>query len=208
MQVKGDKSYLYWRKQLHKKIRIEKLRGRTILDIGCGTGEDAFYLAKIAKKVYAFDIQAYDDWEKFKSSTLIFSVANGYHMPFGKNMFDGVFLKDVLHHVDEPEKILKEIKRVSKKGAAILIVEGNRYNPIFYMHMTKMHGHEHLSKNTFIKLIGKYFDNVTFMQFESHYIPFLSFPLYVLIEGFIETMFDHLPILNRFQSYNLAIIKE
>lgn len=208
MQVKQDKSYSYWRKHLYKKIQIEKLRGRTILDIGCGTGEDAFYLSKIARKVYAFDIEKADIWRKFLSSKLIFSVADAYNIPFKDSTFDGIFLKDVLHHVDHPEKILEEIKRVARKGALIFIVEANRYNPIFFIHMTKMRGHEHLSQGKFRGLIKNYFHTVSFQQFESHYLPFLSFPLYLLIENSIEKMFEKLPLLNRFQSYNLAIIEK
>ena len=207
MQTNQDKTYVYWREELHKKIHMEKLRGRTVLDVGCGTGEDAFYLSQIAKKVHAFDIEKSDMWKDFASSKLSFSVANAYKIPFEDNSFNGVFLKDVLHHVSQPEKVLQEIKRVAKKGSYILIIEGNRYNPIFYIHMTKMRGHEHLARNVFMKLIKKYFRNAEFFQFESHYIPFLPYPLYVVIEGAIEASFTYVPLLNRFKSYNLAIIK-
>lgn len=126
-------------------------------------------------------------------------------MPFGNKVFDGVLLKDVLHHVKRPEKVLEEIDRVTVKGSIIILIEANRYNPLFYIHMTKMLGHEHLTGKKFKELIGKRFVNVVFYHFESHFYPDR------LIQGFLKLLqlfMEKTPLLNNFLSYNVAVIKK
>lgn len=199
---------LAYRDKVYKKINIRVLKNRTVLDVGCGLGVVSLYLSQIAKKVVAFDIQKAREWKKYKKKNLSFHVANAEKMPFRDNIFDGVYLQDVLHHVKHPEKVLKEIDRVTSEKSIIILLEGNRYNPIMYLHMTKLRGHEHLSGSRFKKIVKQRFKNVEFRKFESHYLPFLNDTSYEFVEGFIEFVFEKLPVLNNFPSYNLAIIKK
>lgn len=54
-------------------------------------------------------------------------------MPFRDAVFDKVYLRDILEHLDDPLKCLKESLRVAKDGACfeILIPVDARYPPIF-----------------------------------------------------------------------------
>lgn len=181
------------------------MRSRRVLDVGCGNGEDAFNLSKIARKVTAFDIEEFQEWKKYKNPNLSFEIADAQCMPFKNKIFDGVLLKDVLHHVGKPEKVLKEIDRVTTKGAVIILIEANRYNPLFYIHMTKILGHEHLTRKIFKKLIKKRFANVAFYCFESHFYP------NKLVQSFLKLLqlfMEKIPLLNNFLSYNVAVIKK
>ena len=120
-------------------------------------------------------------------------------------MFDGVLLKDVLHHVGKPEKVLKEIDRVAVGGSIIILIEANRYNPLFYIHMTKILKHEHLTRKQFKKLIGERFANAAFYHFESHYYP------NELVQGFLKLFqffMEKTPFLNNLLSYNVAVINK
>ena len=194
-----------YKEGLYKKIHFNLLRNREVLDIGCGDGEDAFNLSKIAKKVIAFDVKKFQEWRKYKNSKLSFKVADAQNMFFKNKMFDGVLLKDVLHHVEEPKKALMEIERVTKKGSVIILIEANRYNPLFYIHMTKILGHEHLTQKKFKELIRERFVNVAFYHFESHFYP------NKLIQGFLKLLqlfMEKTPLLNNFLSYNVAVIKK
>lgn len=202
MQSELRKKY---KEDLYKKIHLNLLRNREVLDIGCGDGEDAFNLSKIAKKVTAFDVKKFQEWEKYKNSKLSFKIADAQNMFFKKKMFDGVLLKDVLHHVGKPEEALKEIERVTKKGSVIILIEANRYNPLSYIHMTKMLDHEHLTRKKFKKLIGERFMNATFYHFESHFYP------NKLIQSFLKLLqlfMEKTPLLNNFLSYNVAVIRK
>jgi len=207
MLSNDPKNYWFWKKKFYKKIGIDFLKGRIILDAGCGNGDDAWYVSNIAKKVYGFDVEKFKEW-KLYNSRVMFRVADAQNMPYKNKFFDGLYIKDVLHHVQDPEKVLFEIDRVTKKGAHILIIEGNRYNPLFYIHMTKMRGHEHFSQKKFKHLISKRFHQVSFRQFESHYIPCPSHTLFRVLTSCLEKTFEVTPLLNKFQSYNIAVIEK
>lgn len=184
---------------------LDFFRGRNVLDLGCGDGEDALAISKYAKKVTALDIAKNNNWGRIKPENLTFVIGNGEKLPFRSGQFNAVFEKDTLHHVDDLEKVMGEIKRVVSKKARIILVEGNRYNPLFYIHMTKMLGHEHFPQIKFKELVLKYFPTARFIHFESHFVPFINKPLFkILIK--LEKVLSKIFILRPFLSYNVAII--
>lgn len=197
-----------FKKDFYQRIGgLKKFSSRNVLDLGCGDGEDAFEISKYAKTLVGVDIEENELWKKRKKANLKFKVAQAEKLPFPADTFNGLFLKDVIHHVGDVEKTLKEIKRVTTKDALIVLIEGNRYNPLFYIHMTKINHHEHLTQKEFKKLVLKYFPNAKFIYFESHYIPYLSLGMtrfYKKIERAISRLFFLKPLL----SYNVAIIGE
>lgn len=185
---------------------LDVFKGKTILDVGCGDGDDASYISKYAKIVIGIDIIKDGKWRERTSNKLKFKIGDAQKLPFKNSEFDGIFLKDVLHHVESPTKVMAEIKRVATKDAVVMIIEGNRYNPIFYVHMTKMAGHEHLSQGEFIKLISAYFPTARFLHFESHFLPFFNpWSLKIMIR--VERLLDKLSFLKPILSYNAAIKK-
>ena len=185
---------------------LYEFKGRYVLDLGCGNGEDALEIAKYAKKVIGVDIIKNTSWKKRKKTNLSFRISAAEKLPFKTNSFDGLFLKDVIHHVQDVEKTLKEIKRVTTKNAFIIIIEGNRYNPLFYVHMTKMNGHEHLTQANFKKLIKKYFPSAKFIHFEAHFVPIINDSLFKLLI-FVEKIIGKISLLKPILSYNTAVIK-
>lgn len=184
---------------------LDQYRNKNVLDLGCGDGEDAYEISKFAKNVTGVDITYNPNWEKRKSKKLNFIISKAEKLPFKANMFDGLFLKDVIHHVEDIEKTLKEIKRVTSKDALIILIEGNRYNPIFYIHMTKILGHEHLTQEDFKKLVLKYFPDSKFIHFEAHFIPFLSVRVFKVFIR-LERILAKVPLISKLLSYNAAII--
>lgn len=201
-------SIKYFKKDFYERIGgLKRFSNKRVLDLGCGDGEDAFEISKFAKSVTAVDIEKNDLWKIRKRTNLKFKVAPAEKLPFKANTFDGLFLKDVIHHVNDIEKTLKEIKRVTTKGAVIILIEGNRYNPLFYIHMTKILGHEHLTQNHFKKLVKRYFPKARFVYFESHYIPFLSLRMSIFYKE-IEKFLSKLPFIKQLLSYNVALIND
>lgn len=179
--------------------------GRNVLDVGCGDGEDAYAISKYAKKVVGIDIVRHKNWERLQSRKLKFLVGDAQELPFKNGYFSGLFEKDVLHHVNNPEKALSEIRRVVSKSTKIMLVEGNRYNPLFYVHMTKLGGHEHFSQGKFKEMVLKYFPNASFSHFESHFVPIIGTSILKLIIR-LEKFMDRIPFLAPLLSYNAAVV--
>jgi ubiquinone/menaquinone biosynthesis C-methylase UbiE len=121
--------------------------GETMLDSGCGDGEDAFMRLKFFKKITATDIESNPRWEEFKNENLVFMKCDSEKLPFDDKSFDTVMEKDMLHHASNPENALKEMARVAKKR--VIVVEANRYNPLFYVNLTLRGNHQHFNQKRF-----------------------------------------------------------
>ncbi|MFA5162809.1 MAG: class I SAM-dependent methyltransferase [Elusimicrobiales bacterium] len=103
--------------------------GYKILDVGCGTGVIAEHIASNLgdSQVFGIDI----DDEKIKGNTLKyghknlkFDVGDCYKIPYPDNYFDAVYCRFLLMHLDEPQKAVKAMARVVKKGGIVLAHEG------------------------------------------------------------------------------------
>jgi len=114
---------------------IGNVKGKRILNLGCGLGEEAVYLAKLEAKVTAIDIS-----NKMLSFTkrlaLKYNVDNiSYHrmsaeeLIFDDALFDLVVGCNILHHVNIV-KTINEVKRVLKKNGAAVFCEPLTYNPL------------------------------------------------------------------------------
>ncbi len=205
-KVLDDASQVF-RKDLYNRIGIPKLFShKKVLDLGCGYGIDAYNLTHFADSVVGADIDLHPQWNQFRGKKLKFIKGNSSNLPFKDNSFDGVYLKDLIHHVDNIDKTLSEIKRVTKPGGNIVIVEGNRYNPIFYLYATKIRGHDHFTQSEFKSMILNLFPSVNFLYLEA-YPPF-TFPKRIFkVVLFVEKIINKLIFLNPIFSYNVAVIK-
>lgn len=193
-------------KDIFTKLGVSFKKGSTILDVGCGDGIiTVFFREMFGLKVYGIDIYKsllLDPSIKFKKGSI-------YKIPFNKNTFDYIFLKNIVHHVDEPRqrkdyliKALLELKRVCKKNGKIIIIEANRYNPLFYPHMVIFGKHDHFRQSYFISLVNSVFPIAGFKFFEAHLYPFPPFiKVFKLYERLME-MFSP----RAFLAYNVAII--
>ena len=106
------------------KENIGHIENLTVLDVGCGNG---YFTSNFSKFSYTVGL----DYSRFMLSInpcnkLIQSSA--LSLPFKDNTFDLVFCSNLLHHIDDPTKAIKEMKRVSRKF--VIISEPNRNNPL------------------------------------------------------------------------------
>jgi len=194
-------------KDIFKKLSYDFVPGKKLLDVGCGPCKDSLLLKEMYKlEVYSTDIYKHENVDLFN---LNFKEGSILKLPYEDKSFDYVFLHDVLHHIDEENQSyeihllgLKELKRVCKKGGTIIIVEANRYNPLFYPHMVKMLGHNHWKQRYFKKVLTKVFDNVEFKYFEAH-----SYPKDLLWFGRTFEFFMERLSPKMFLAYNVAVIK-
>lgn len=108
--------------RLRKTLRILKRAvgtGMKLLDVGCG---DATAISSVGRgKLFGLDI-SYNILEMApdsRDSKLV--QGTGGNIPFGAGVFDVVTCLEVLEHVRNPRKVLKEIKRVVKRGGYVLL---------------------------------------------------------------------------------------
>lgn len=199
--------YGQYKNDIFNKLDFNFEKGKKILDLGCGDCSDAeIFIKEYGLDTYGVDIYKHENVEK--TNSLKFSEAGIFSIPFSDETFDYVFLHDILHHIDEEGQSyekhvrgLRELKRVVKKGGHIIIVEGNRFNPLFYPHMVKMMGHNHFKQAYFKKIINDVFDQVSFKFFESHLYPQKYLKFWKLYEKLME---KYIP--DPFLAYNIAII--
>ncbi len=198
-----------YKKDVFRKMGITFTKGKMLLDVGCGDGLDSkIFIEKYGLKTHGIDIYKHESIEEIKKLT--FKRGSIFKIPYKNNFFDYVFLHDVLHHINEGEqsqkmhlRALDELKRICKRGGQIIILEANRYNPLFYPHMVKMRGHNHFRQDYFKKIVITKFPNTKFKYFEAHsYPPFLLYPFKIF-----EFIMEKIPFFRPFIAYNLAIIK-
>jgi ubiquinone/menaquinone biosynthesis C-methylase UbiE len=194
-------------KDLLDRAKTTKLfENKKVLDVGCGFGTGSLIISQKAKEVIGLDITEYEEWKLFKSKKLKFIKGSSSKLPFKDNIFDGVHLKDLLHHIKDVDKTLEEIKRVTKPNGIIIIYEANRYNPLFYLYITKLCGHDHFTQAEFKKLLNDKFPDNRFIHSEA-YPPFrLPMPLFKHILS-IEKKINKLSFLRPIFTYNIAVVK-
>jgi len=84
----------------------------SVLDIGCGNGAAAYYFSKLIPLTVAGDYAI--DWQGFPLKSFHSLYFNAYQLPFKTNQFDMVYMWEVLHHLVDIDKAIKEAVRVSK----------------------------------------------------------------------------------------------
>lgn len=172
-----------------------------VLDAGCGNGGVARLIRERVHSVVAIDVEPHEAW--VDEPGLSFAVAHAEQLPFADARFDVVHSKDSLHHMRAPERAIAEYRRVLKPEGSALIIEANRYNPLFYPHMTLALGHEHFSRNRFRELVTTAFLQARFGSFEAHYVPRLERGL--ALQHAVEEALERLPPFRPFLSYNFAV---
>jgi len=172
----------------------------TILDLGCGDGSIDRLIAEVSPKrvITGVDLEAHQQWKIKKPKNLKFKAASIYDLPFKEKSFDVVIMKDVLHHMPEPEKILHDVAKLAKKQ--VVIIEANRYNPISYVRMVKIAKHEHFSRAKLKRIVNK---PAVITTIETH-----VWPTKVRRAGKVtDVVFNKLSILENLRNYNLVIFE-
>ncbi len=127
-------SYAEWRKselvqQFNDHFSIEEVKGKRILDFGCGSGELSLFMAKHkVSSIYGTDvveksIQIAEN-KAMKEELLVklvFQHGQYDKIVFPDNSFDLILCFDVLEHIMQIEEILSEWKRVLVKRGKVLV---------------------------------------------------------------------------------------
>lgn len=122
-----------YRKEIFQVISPKE--GDKILDIGCGDGNQLFYIKKKLKRVFLFGIdlkkkailKGKKKIEKNNLKDIHLKVADAREVPFNNNYFDCVLISLMIHEnrIRDAQKIIFEVKRVLKNGGTLVIADFN-----------------------------------------------------------------------------------
>lgn len=132
--------------------RIERqaalLKGKHILEIGCGMGFDSLEFLKRGVRVTVTDLtQAAVDIAKRHYEIAgvrpeAVHTASALDLPFPDNTFDGVWACGVVHHTGNTAKAIREIRRVLKPDGRAMV--SHIYRRPSWMHYLSKYGRENI----------------------------------------------------------------
>ena len=111
-------------------VALEDFRGKTVLECGCGGGQHTSFVAPLAKRVVAIDLNTTDIARSrnclFNNVEFIEADLATMKIP---EQFDIVFCIGVIHHTDNPDRTFENLYRHCKPGGRLIIwtysAEGN-----------------------------------------------------------------------------------
>jgi len=107
-------------------------KSKKYLDIGCGGGILSEEIARRGFDVTGIDFSpssieaAKQHAAKMNLTNVKYIVGNAYSLPFEDESFDGVIMSDVLEHIHDLQKAIKEISRVLKPNGIFVFDTINR----------------------------------------------------------------------------------
>lgn len=113
-----------------KPATLEDLRGKEILECGCGGGQHTLFMAEVAKSVTSVDLNTVEIARKRVAhlDNVTFVEADLARMDLGRQ-YDVVICIGVIHHTDDPTATFANIYRHCKPGGKVIIwtysAEGN-----------------------------------------------------------------------------------
>lgn len=144
--VAGEEQLKYWKRSKYRSAshpatkayvvpKVElindyiRLKDISILDLGCGNGAYTLEFSNYTKNIVGLDLSSHMLCNNPVDKVIM---GDAGHLPFKDNFFDMVFAANLLHHVNNPADILREIKRVAKRY--VVIIEPNCMNPVIFLY--------------------------------------------------------------------------
>lgn len=131
-----DPARVQWQKPNEVIANLGLLDGKTVADIGAGTGYFAFPLAKKAAKVIAIDIDQrfldYIEQKKRAEKTggnieTRLTASDSPRLKLGEA--DVVLIVDTFHHIEDRIEYLKKLKGVLDKAGLLVIIDFKKQKP-------------------------------------------------------------------------------
>ncbi len=129
-------------------------RGREVLDVGCGLGNDAARFAENGARITGIDIamSAVGLSQRNFSQRAIggsFRPMNGEALEIGDNAYDLVYCHTVLHFTPSPERMVAEIHRVLRPGGTAILMMVNSRSWMRFLHRLMKVEIDHLGAPVF-----------------------------------------------------------
>jgi len=157
-EVEANHTQLEQRKVVHRRFGydsasgvryvLEKalpLRGR-VLDVGTGKGRFVIALARHVTHVTSVDVSAEEQRcarleaaHAGVSNRIRFVLQDARRLPWSAATFDAVVSWNVIHHLDDPERVFDEMLRVLKPGGKLVLAD---FSPSGFRLMDAIHAAE------------------------------------------------------------------
>lgn len=138
-----DNNYTYYEIiQTLKKI-LDKYEKLKILDYGCGVGTISLYLASRGHNVIGLDVSknaikaAKTNAKKLKLKNVKFFLADKINRNKMKKMFDLVLMIEVIEHVPDDKKVIKEVSSYLKKDGYLILTTPSIEAPLYKLGLLK-----------------------------------------------------------------------
>jgi ubiquinone/menaquinone biosynthesis C-methylase UbiE len=179
----------------------------TVLDLCTGSGIHLPVLSQCAQTVVGADIsigllkRAQEIRKELElDNTFLFQV-RAEAIPLRDSACDAIIMIDALHHVENQQMVMEELRRVGKDGAPLLLIEPNISNPlVFIAHLVPKEERGALRLNTargLSRLLRSYLDNVNVEPFNyvaSRKTNVFLHTILQVVKWFCETIFFFWPI--------------
>jgi ubiquinone/menaquinone biosynthesis C-methylase UbiE len=189
-----------------------------VLDVGCGTGTLLNALPKDRYERHGIDLSEGMVSEALaKDSTLHAITGSATDIPYPDNTFDVVICAAVLHHIVEPDLIVKTIKemvRVTKPGGTAIVWDHNPSNPYWPIIMRRVPqdiGEERLIPKKEIQAALDSIQPPYKLQIkwrQMTFIPDFAPKWSMKILSVFERFFEQVPFVNKISAHNVAIVKK
>jgi SAM-dependent methyltransferase len=114
------------RERITRSLAAHLGRVDSLLDIGCGDGKNTQRLGMTAGATRIVGVDVHVRQQTF----IEVQPYNGRDLPFPDASFDAVSLLDVLHHCEEPERVLREAVRVAR--SMVVLKDHFAFGPLSY----------------------------------------------------------------------------
>ena len=101
------------------------LRGKRVLDVGCGKGRFARVFREQEPEVEIWGLDISEEMLRFVPEGIHTRAGSMTELPFDSGFFDAAYATESLEHAVEIEKAVGEICRVVKPGGRIAIIDKN-----------------------------------------------------------------------------------
>jgi SAM-dependent methyltransferase len=111
-------------------LRPEELKGRLVLDVGCGMGRFAEVATRWGARVVGIDLSAAAEVaaRNLVERDFIAYQADVFALPFAPESFDVIYSVGVLHHTPDCEAAVKVLEKYLKPGGILAVWLYSGYN--------------------------------------------------------------------------------
>lgn len=111
-------------------LRPEDLKGKLVLDVGCGMGRFAEVVTRWGARVVGIDLSAAAEVaaKNLSDREFVALQADVFSLPFAPGTFDCIYSMGVLHHTPDCEKAVKVLPQYLKPGGTLAVWLYSGYN--------------------------------------------------------------------------------
>lgn len=173
-------------------------KGERVLDLGCGTGSDLLQFARHGALATGVDLTPrHVELARQRVGELaMVHHADARHLPFADASFDYVYSHGVLHHCDDPQRVVSEMLRVLRPGGRfnvhvyalwsyVTLWGFLRYGPAWKRHIENSEAPVHIDLYTAPKLRQLFGADISIRKYQCRPFSFLApwFGWFLVVKG-------------------------